>query len=258
MSISLFRNRHQKTNWRHKNHPQVQKTEDMLINCRHFIEPNVDFAKQTCSPSPFHKSTVRPGHGFWFFTVLLQHHYILTVYKLLHYRKFKIQVSITIGVVTGVSDHTRKLVKYQSRKSLNWQVNPKLYATLLSTIILALSKLQPNITSILLPTLEDSPDHLVNQVSLPHNRLHSDQSKTTTELPFSFNTWIGSKNILRIVPLNDWAKQICWMGWWRSTLHNVCSVTCKQVNNASGILKQTEQREATYASKIQTDFAANA
>lgn len=33
-------------------HNTHTKKQDRFINCRNFIEPNVDFAKQTFSPSP--------------------------------------------------------------------------------------------------------------------------------------------------------------------------------------------------------------
>lgn len=93
----------------------MYKKQDMLLNCRHFIEPNVDFAKQTCSPSPSVTGAQCDLAMALIFTVLLQQLYILTyVYKLLHYiGKLKIQVFITAGLFL---DHTRKLVKCQSRK----------------------------------------------------------------------------------------------------------------------------------------------
>lgn len=107
----------------------MYKKQDMLLNCRHFIEPNVDFAKQTCSPSPSVTGAQCDLAMALIFTVLIQYHYILThVYKLLHYiGKLKIQVSITIGVVPGsLSDHTRKLVKYQSRKLTSYTGKSKI------------------------------------------------------------------------------------------------------------------------------------
>lgn len=56
--------------------------------------------KRTCSPLPSVTEAQCDLAMALIFTVLLQHHYIQThIYKLLHYRKLKIQVSTTVGLV---------------------------------------------------------------------------------------------------------------------------------------------------------------